>query len=349
VQLGKRKESILAATVDMYIRTGEPVGSKTIEKMLNNTVSSATIRNDMAELSAMGYLEQPHTSAGRIPTAAAFRLYIDHLMNRRNLSEKVCRNIDGLLKSVADDPERLIDEASQALAESTGFAAVTTTPSGQSAEVKKIEVIPISPRAAVLFLVTSCGLIRTKVCRFDQEIGSQALEILAKVLNEYFCGGLLADIGLPQVQSMVASLGEYGLACVPALTAFYQLVQETAESEVLLKGQLNLLKHPDYDPVRAGKLIDFLTRGETLADLLSAIPKGLNVVFGSECKRPELDGTSLIVSQYNTGGRPDGYIGIIGPLRMDYAAAIPLIEYFATSIGKILDEMMGINSDGSEK
>ena len=141
MQLGKRKRDVLAATVDMYIRTGEPVGSKTVVKMLNHTVSSATIRNDMAELSAMGYLEQPHTSAGRIPTSAAFRLYIDHLMRKRSLSEKDCRNIDGLIKSAGDDPERLIGEASQALAQTTGCASVTTTPSGQAARIRKIEVI----------------------------------------------------------------------------------------------------------------------------------------------------------------------------------------------------------------
>jgi heat-inducible transcriptional repressor len=349
VQLGERKQNILTAIIDMYIRTGEPVGSKTLVKLLNNAVSSATIRNDMADLSAMGYLEQPHTSAGRIPTAAAFRLYIDRLMSRRDLSEKVCRNIDGLLKSAADDPERLINEASQALAESTGCAAVTTTPSGQSADLRKIEILRISSRSAALLLMTSSGLIRTRVCRFDQEVNSQALDLLSRVLNEFFCGSQLADIGLPQVQSMVTSLGEYGLICVPALTAFYQLVQETVEADVLLKGQFNLLRHTDYDPIRAGELLDFLTRRETLTDLLTAIPKGLNVVIGSECQRPELDGTSLIVSHYNLGGQPDGSIGIIGPLRMDYAAAIPLIEYFATSIGKILDEIMGISSNNSDK
>lgn len=128
MDLGERKQKILTAIIEAYIQSGEPVGSKTVVEKLDNAVSSATIRNEMAELSSMGFLEQPHTSAGRIPTAQAFRLYIDKLMKRRRLAEEAQRELDELLKSSASDPERLIEEASQALAATTGCAAVTTTP-----------------------------------------------------------------------------------------------------------------------------------------------------------------------------------------------------------------------------
>ena len=128
MELGERKQKILAAIIDAYIQTGEPVGSKALVEMLDNAVSSATIRNDMADLAAAGYLEQPHTSAGRIPTARAFRLYIDSLMRRQTLSEKRRREIEDMLAGAAGDPERLIEVASQALAAVTGCAAVTTTP-----------------------------------------------------------------------------------------------------------------------------------------------------------------------------------------------------------------------------
>ncbi len=341
VELGVRKQKILTAVIDAYIRTGEPVGSKAIVELMDNSVSSATIRNEMAELAAMGYLEQPHTSAGRIPTAMAFRLYIDRLMDRRDLTEEDCRNIDVQLKRAAGDPESLIEEASQALAETTGCAAVTTTPSGHAADLRRIEVLRVSSRSVALLLMTGSGLLRTRICRFDRDVSSDALETLARALNEYFCGSPLVDIGLPQVQSMITALGEHGLFCVPALTAFYQLVQESVEAEVSLKGQLNLLRHPDYDPNRARDLLSFLARREMLAGLLTSMPTGLRVVIGSESRRPELDGSSMIVTRYKLGGRPDGSIGIIGPLRMDYAATIPRIEYIASSIGRILDEIMG--------
>lgn len=339
--LGERKQKILTAVIDAYIKTGEPVGSKAVMDMLDNAVSSATIRNDMAELASLGYLEQPHTSAGRIPTALAFRLYIDRLMRRRALSMEDCRTIDGMLKSAAGDPEQLMGEATQALAQTTGCAAVTTTPSGQSAEVRRIEVLRISSRSAALLLMTSSGMLRSRVCRFDHNVGNDTLARLAKALSASFNGCILSDIGLPQVQSLMAALGESGLLCAPALTAFYQLVQESADAEVLLTGQLNLLSHPDYEPARARDLLNFLARREVLSDMLASLPTGLRVMFGSESKRPELNGSSIIATHYTLGGQPDGTIGIIGPLRMDYADAIPRLEYIAKAIGKILDEIAG--------
>lgn len=164
MDLGERKQKILTAIIEAYIQSGEPVGSKTVVEKLDNAVSSATIRNEMAELSSMGFLEQPHTSAGRIPTAQAFRLYIDKLMKRRRLAEEAQRELDELLKSSASDPERLIEEASQALAATTGCAAVTTTPDQQSASIRRIEVMRVSPRSAALLLMTNVGVLRSRMC-----------------------------------------------------------------------------------------------------------------------------------------------------------------------------------------
>lgn len=341
MELNERKQKILTAVIDAYIKTGEPVGSKAVMDMLDNAVSSATIRNEMAELDYLGFLEQPHTSAGRVPTAIAFRLYIDRLMRRRNLSTEDCRRIDGMLKNASGDPEQLMGEATQALAQTTGCAAVTTTPSGQSAEVRRIEVLRVTSRSAALLLMTSSGMLRSRVCRFDRNISGDTLSCLAKALSASFNGCILSDIGLPQVQSLMAALGENGLLCAPALTAFYQLVQESADAEVLLTGQLNLLGHPDYEPARARDLLNFLARRELLSDMLTSLPMGLRVMFGSESKRPELNGSSIIVTHYTLGGHPDGTIGIIGPLRMNYADTIPRLEYFAKAIGRILDEITG--------
>ena len=346
MELGERKQKILTAIIEAYIRTGEPVGSKMVVEKLDQAVSSATIRNEMADLAAMGYLEQPHTSAGRIPTARAFRLYIDKLMKRRPLGEEARRDIDHMLEGSASDPERLIGEASQALAETTGCAAVTTTPDQQETAIRRIEVMRVSPRAAALLLMTSSGVLRSRVCRFDFDVEPELLQRLTGALAGQFAGRTLSEVGLPQVQGLLVSLGEYGLSCAPALTAFYELVQEAAEAEVLLSGQLNLLRHPDYELERARSLLDFLTQRELLADMMTAHSGGLRVVLGSESCRPELAGSSIIVTRYTLGNKSDGSIGIIGPLRMDYAATIPRLEYFAKTMGRLLSELM---DDGGDK
>lgn len=340
MELGERKQHILAAIVHAYIHTGEPVGSKTVMDMLDNAASSATIRNEMAELSALGYLEQPHTSAGRIPTAAAFRLYIDHMMPRHPLDEQDRQSIDKRLGDYADNPERLVEEASQELASSTGCAAVTTTPSEQGSTIRRIDLMRVSPRSVALLLVTATGMLRSRVCRFEADVPNEALALLADTLTTAFGDRSVNEVTLPQVQSLLLSLGDYGLLCAPALTSFYELVQEFAEADVLLAGQLNLLQYPDYERERARLLLNFLSRRQQVADMLAAHSGGLRVVLGSESRRPELSGSSIIVTRYTLGGKAaehvNGSIGIIGPLRMDYAAAIPRIEYVAQTVGRLL-------------
>lgn len=341
MELGERKKRILKAIIDEYIRTGEPVGSKTLVEMLENKVSSATIRNEMAELSAGGYLDQPHTSAGRIPTAMAFRLYVDELMHRQPLSEKSRRSIDEQLESSADNPERLMDEASQALANATGCAAVTTTPSEQSASIRRVEAMRVSPRVVAMLLMTNSGVLRSRVCRLDTDMPDTVLKKLSHALTAVFSGAALSSIDLSQIQSLMVSLGDAGLICAPALTAFYELVQESAEAEVLLSGQLNLLEHPDYELSRARSLLGFLAHRELLADMLTAHSGGLRVLLGEESLRPELSGSSIIVTRYTLGDGANGAIGIIGPQRMNYATAIPQIEYVAQTVSRLLTRLFG--------
>lgn len=340
MELGERKQRILAAIIDEYIRTGEPVGSKVVVDRLDHAVSSATVRNEMADLAAMGYLEQPHTSAGRIPTAPAFRLYIDHLMRRRPLPEESRQDIDHFLEGAASDPERLIEGASQALAAATGCAAVSTAPCDQGACIRRIELLPMEGRSIALLLMTDSGTLRTRVCRTEHRLDAATLLRVANALSQAFLSRPVGDIGLADVQGLVLSLGESGLACAPVLTAFYELIQETAAAEVLLTGQLNLLQHPDYELSRARALLHFLARRDLVADMLTAYPGGLRVVLGNESDRPELSGSSIIITRYALGDAASGAIGLIGPLRMDYAATIPRLEYFAKSVGRLLTELL---------
>ena len=173
-----RKKKILAAIVDAYIETGEPIGSKFLVERLEEQVSSATVRNVMAELAAEGYLEQPHTSAGRIPTAPAFRFYIDHLMCEDALSDEDQENIDTALRRLSDSPDQLVEEASRILATTTGYAAVTTTPDQHGSAVRRIELMPLSTRKAAMLLVTDSGVLRNRTCRFEQEVQLAELDKL---------------------------------------------------------------------------------------------------------------------------------------------------------------------------
>lgn len=338
MELGERKRHVLRAVIETYIRTGEPIGSKAVVDQLDNAVSSATIRNDMAELSARGYLFQPHTSAGRIPTVSAFRLYIDHLMPRRTLDEKSRREIDDMLENCSRDPEKLVDTASKALAEETRCAAVTTTPWEQNATVQRIELLSLSPQVTAIVLMTGSGIVRNRVARSDREVPAEWITRLAEELRRRFNGVPLAEIGAIDAQGVMTAMGEYGFACLPLVSAFVELAAEAAHFELMLSGQFNLLQRSDLTQENAYGILHFLTQRDSLSHMLSAHSDGLRVVLGEESPRPELNGSGIIVTRYRGGGSV-GSIGLIGPLRMDYAGLIPRVEYFAGALGRILEEL----------
>ena len=333
-----RKEQILTALIEEYIRTGEPVGSKWLMDKMGNTVSSATIRNEMAELTVMGYLDQPHTSAGRVPTPQAFRLYIDKLMKKRRLSEAARREIDDRLER-ATDPDMLMEEASQILAEDTGCAAVTTTPQEQQMMVRRVEVMIVSPHVVAMMLMTGSGVLRSRVCRLPLAPTTEQLTAAVGLLNRCFVGRPLQTVTLPAIQNLLLQLGEDALVCAPLLTAFHELAQTCAEAEVRMKGQLNLLRNPDYHPEIARSLLGFLTEQNQLVRMLAGHDGGLRVVLGNESLQPELMGSSIIVTRY-APHNISGSIGLIGPLRMDYATAIAELEYITQSVERILAQLI---------
>lgn len=338
-QLAERKKAILVAVIESYIRTGEPVGSKVLVGLLDNAVSSATIRNDMADLAAMGFLEQPHTSAGRIPTPKAFRFYIDNLMRRRDVEEARQNAITFRLENAAGDPDRLLGEAAQMLSEATGCAAMTTPPVEFAETLRRVEFLRMSPRTVMVALMTSSGTLRSRLCRALTEVSDNQLQILCTLLTERFVNRPLSEIGLPELQQLLLSLGADSLSLAGLVTGFYDLVNESSQAEVLLKGQLQLLENPDYQWENARLLLSFLSRRERLASMLAAYTGGLHVLLGSESLCPELSGSSMIVTRYSPDGRQSGAIGLIGPTRMDYAGVIPQLEFIAGTMSRLMAEL----------
>lgn len=339
MELGARKQQIVSAVVDAYIRTGEPIGSKALVCALDQAVSSATIRNDMADLAAAGFLAQPHTSAGRVPTAKAFRFYIDRLLACRPLSEESKHEMDEVLETACGDPEKLIAVASELLAQTTGVAAVAATPEQKESMVRRIELLCVGPRSVAVLLMIDNGNLHSRVCRLDAECEPAVLLQITEQLNQEFAGKVLAEIGVAQAQRLLVRLGGYGLSYAPLLTALVELVRESAKADVQLSGQLNLLQHPDYPIQQARSLLTLLSHREWLSGMLTAHPDGLRVVLGSESLRPELNGSCIIMTRYALGGRDNGALGLIGPVRMDYAQAIPRLQYVAQSVGRLLTQL----------
>lgn len=339
MELSPRKKQILAAIVKTYIETGEPVGSKALAQVLDLGLSPATLRNEMSELSELGFLEQPHTSAGRIPTSEGYRLYIQQLMKPAQPDEQTKAVIDDALEHTVSDPERMVGTAGQVLADLTGLPALSATVADQSASIKRVEIIPMGRRSALLVLITSDGVARSRLCRTQTPLSPPALERFARLIAGEIEGVELSGFHPALLQSLAADAGEYGFALMPLLTALFHMVEEVCESKLSLKGESNLFGFSELEK-EARQLIDLIARRDAILSILAGIHGPVEVVFGGDTPIAALRPSSLVVARYRLGGKELGRIGVIGPTRMAYEQLIPSIEYFAAKLGSLLTQAM---------
>ena len=332
--LDDRKLKILAAVVNEYIVTGEPVGSKTIASMPDIKVSSATIRNDMAVLEQLGYLEQPHTSAGRIPTYSGYKLYIEQLMPERKLSDSEKAMLDSMLD--ADNPEEdaLIDSASRALAEITNCTAVVSSISPQFSVIAKVDAIPTGKRMYVLLMITSSGNIRNKMCRLEFDLTNEQLSFFNEYMTENLSGVSIDSLSDETIERLAEAMGTYTMTLTPLMNGIRELAKGFMQSDVHLSGEKNLLARND---IGTQDVINFLERKNEFSKLLDDSFSGLKVMF-EEDGGFVISNSSMIVSPIKKGGRTAGSLGLIGPVRLDYAKIIPYIEYLTEKISDILTD-----------
>ncbi len=340
MELAERKQKILRAIVEGFIESGEPVGSKTLLQETGINVSPATIRNDMADLTQNGYLYQPHTSAGRIPTQKACRYYIDNLMTPKSPSARACDYIDRKLSEHADTPENLLRTAAELLSDYTGFAAVTTTPPAKDARVHRLHILPTGRHTAMAVLITTTGMVRTKLFRCNFVVTTEITEVLQKVLNKALCGVPLFEITKPFMQTVAASFPDLMLLTPQALVTVMDIASQAQETEICTAGQSRLLFMPDVDMVTARGILSFLSDTEQTAKLLFSHKSGMRILIGTDCAHPQLFHSTVISARYEIGGAVAGYVALFAPLRTDYAAAAGAVAYITSMVGNLLDQMI---------
>ena len=267
MELSERKLKILAAIVNTYVETGEPVGSKLLALELG--VSSATIRNEMANLVEMGYLQQPHTSAGRIPSQKGYRIYIDRLMPATSITEEEQKYLDGMLMMNAYDPDKLLSCVSQLLANTSKFAAVSTMPSGSGAIIKGVQFVQTSRRTAMVILITSTGVMKTRVFRCDFDITAEMLRIFFRIFNEKFAGLPISAVTPAFIQTVGVSLGEMAVLMSSALLAVFEVSRDCMHAEINLKGETNLLFYPEFQLGNVRRIMDFLESEQEVSRFLT--------------------------------------------------------------------------------
>lgn len=340
--LDDRKRRILAAVVDSYIVTGEPVGSKAIAALPDIRVSPATIRNDMAMLEQLGYLEQPHTSAGRIPTYSGYRLYIDELMNAKTLSDEDKRLLDSYLDVDVPTADALIESASKALAELTNCATVVKNVAPKFSVITKVEVIPTGRRMYVLLMVTSSGNIKNKVCRLEFDLTNEQMEFFSKYMAENLQGVSIDELDENTIEQLVAAMGTYMVTLAPLLQGVCELAEGFRENEIRVEGEKNLLARQDINTEQIVRF--FENKNEVVKNMLDDSFGDLQVLFGEDGGFI-IENSSMIVSKIKKDGRTAGSLGVIGPMRLDYAKVIPYIEYLTDRITNLISD----NNEDDEK
>ncbi len=337
MELDGRRMRVLSAIVDHYLATGEPAGSKLVAEMLGGEVSSATVRNDMAVLFEMGLIEQPHTSAGRVPSHLGLRLYLDRLVNYRPLSVAERRKIDAMFNLQDPDPDRLLEDAAEVLSEETGWDAISTTFTPKSVCVRRIELIPISDRTLVIVVLASNGVVKNKICRVNFRLTPKVVEFFQNFANGRLAGVSLNDITRQFMNSAAISLGEYSRLLGGLLSAIYELCREINDGEYFQRGVSKLLEHEEMR-AEAKELLSLLGRRQDVVNLVWGDTDGIQITIGKENNNQELTGSTVIVSRYNIGQNNLGAIGLIGPVRMDYARLVPRLEYFTKTLSRLLTE-----------
>lgn len=285
MELAERKQKILSAVVENFIKTGEPVGSKTLIDETDLKVSSATVRNDMADLTQKGYLVQPHTSAGRIPTQQGYRYYVDNLMKIVAVSQRGRELVEDKLYRNAESPENILKSAADLLSELTGLTAVATAPNSAESRIHKISFVQTGSHTAMTVVIASNGIIKNQLFRCEFIITPEILEVFDKALNELFDGVRLSSINRPFIQTAAARFGELSLFMPSVLTAIKDAADKANEVGVFLSGQTKPLFMQNVNFLAARNVIELLSRKGDLAGVLTSLPIGTSVSIGTE-KQP---------------------------------------------------------------
>lgn len=338
-ELSIRKKAILKAVVESYIENGDPVGSRSLQQLPNMRCSSATIRNEMAELESMGYLEQPHTSAGRVPSQLGYRFYVDQLIEHYAMTTGEIAQISQVLKSKTSEVDQILLAASRLASALTNYTGIAAKPRCESVTITRFESAFIDELNFVLIMISSVGSVISKHIRLNSPIGHESVLRLTRALNDNILGLSANEINLPVIMRLEASMGDEAPLIGPIIKTVYATMTELDGGELRLSGINHLLQYQDYaDTDELKDLLGTLERKEEILDLVSREKDGeISVVIGSESPVSVMNNSSLVFKPIKRGDKTVGVIGVLGPLRMDYARVLETIERLCGMIGEMID------------
>ena len=341
-ELDERKRKILKAIIKTYMETGEPVGSRTISKYADLNVSSATIRNEMSDLTDMGYIVQPHTSAGRIPSDKGYRLYVDALMKEK---EDEIAEIRDLMIEKTDKMDKVLKQVAKVLAANTNYATMISFPQYSGNKLKFVQLSRVNPLQLVAVVVSDNNVIRNQIIDLDEEMDDQTILKLNLLLNTNLNGVPIQDINLGMIARLKEQAGMHSEIVATVLDAVADTIHVDEEDmEIYTSGATNIFKYPELaDKTKASELISAFEEKQQLVDLVKEHMSdtentGVQVYIGDEMPIQTMRDCSVVTATYELGSGMRGTIGIIGPKRMDYENVVDSLKTLKVQIDALINK-----------
>lgn len=339
-QLNARSRQILEALIEEYITSGEPVGSRTISRRQVTSLSPASVRNVMADLEEQGYLESPHTSAGRVPTDKAYRFYVDRILSSRILTVDE-GELKRSLSITSHDPDHALHQASRALSALSHYVGVVVAPTLSTQYFRQIEFISLGRRRILVILVAANGMVQNRLVEVSEDILPEDLVRMANYLNGMLKGLSIGEVKRRIREEMESDKARYDLLLKRALAVSSQAL-DAEEQHVFIEGQLTMLEQPEFADL--DRMREIFRTFEEKSQLLSLLDRcigagGIQIFIGSESRLSRLEEMSFITAPYQSGRGTIGVLGVIGPRRMGYARVIPIVDYAAHVISSIMREI----------
>ena len=337
MSMDARKFRILQAIIDDYILTAIPVGSRTISKKYETSLSSATIRNEMSDLEELGYLDQPHVSAGRVPSTKAYRLYVDELLKMGKLVTDDMEAIRGHFSSRASQMEDVIGHAAQVLSSLTQYTALVMSPKGTEMRIRNLQFVPVSSTSALVVIVTDSGIMRDAVIRIGSDMDADTLYSISRMLTQRLAGHTLSE-----ARKIISGATDGFREREKILSEITELIADVEEkhgrAKLALGGTSKILNFPEYSDVEKAK--NFLAVLEGKDKLLRLMEQHGQMAFtvriGPETGIPELSDCSLVTATYRLGDNTQGTIGVIGPTRMQYGHVLRVLSAMGEQLSNLL-------------
>ena len=337
--LDERKKKVLQAIVEEYINTAEPVSSGSITKGHGLDYSSATIRNDMAQLESIGFLDKPHTSAGRVPSAEGYRYYVNELLKEDNLSLEEIKYIQNKLKIKVNEIEDLTKVATTTLSEITHYTTVAVGPKADKQIIEEIKFVSLGQRMLMVVIVTDTGLVKETIIKFDEDITESQVDTLNNLFNTRLRGKPLSKIDKPMADYIFSEV-HYSIGIMKAIIEQINKIVEEENNNIFLEGAKKSFDLPEFKSMKVAKnFVNLLDAKDEMLEIFnSGDAEDINVFIGDDDENSNLKDFSIITFKHTLGDKDLGTIGIIGPKRMDYAKVIAVMKYISKKLNEDNDK-----------